>query len=315
MNRTAVQKIEQLFESERRRLWGIAYRMTGTAADADDVVQETFTRALTHPPAGGGDDEAAWRPWLARIAVNLARDAYRRRQRRAYVGPWLPGAVETGPDSPLELDGLPGHDRPDARYDRLESVTFAFLLALEALTPRQRAVLLLRDVFDYSVHETAEALELSDANVKVTHHRARAVMAGYDRARCRPDEKRRTRTAAALERLMIALGGDDVAAVERLLAADVRSLNDGGGEFRAALRPVLGRARVARLYWRLGRRRPPVAGEIRLINGLPALILRVAPGTPRDADCAILIIDVDEEEQIVAVNTIAASAKLRAVRI
>ena len=141
---------------ERRFLIGLCYRMTGSAADAEDVVQETFARALERPPAR---TDAPWRPWLVRVALNLAKDELRRRKRRGYKGPWLPEPIE---DSEwIE----PSHEPQSTagRYELLESVSFAFLLALEALSPAQRAVLLLRDVFEYTGAETAEALDLSEA--------------------------------------------------------------------------------------------------------------------------------------------------------
>ncbi len=115
----------------------------------------------------------------------------------------------------------------------MESVSYAFLLALEALTPAQRAVLLLRDVIDYEVRETAVALGMSEANVKTTHHRARRAMAAYDGARCRPTPARQSATGAALARFLDALQRDDVAALEALLSEEVRSLTDGG-EYPAA---------------------------------------------------------------------------------
>ena len=121
-------------------------------------------------------------------------------------------------------------------------MSYAFLLALEALTPQQRAVLLLRDVFDYSVAETAEALGLSEPNVKTTHHRARRAMRAYDQQRCVPTRALQERTRAALEQLLVGLMNRDVAAIEALLADDVRSLSDGGGEFAAAHNPVDGQA-------------------------------------------------------------------------
>src|SRR5262249_19652970 len=153
--------------------------MTGVAADADDLVQETFLRAIERPRAA----DAALRPWLVGVARNLARDQRRRRRRRGWSGPWLPSPVETGDD-----EASPSFEpsATEGRYDLLESCTFAFLLALEALTPQQRAVLLLREVFDYSVTETAAALDLSTANVKTTHHRARRAMAAYDAHRRPP---------------------------------------------------------------------------------------------------------------------------------
>ena len=306
----AAPPLERLFADEHRRLWGLAYRMTGSTSDADDIVQETFARALTHPPAGGERDDAAWRPWLVRIAVNLARDVYRRRRRREYGGHWLPAALETDGESPLEP---PGADPPDARYDRLQSVTVAFLVALEALTPRQRAVLLLRDVFDYSVRETAAALDLGEPNVKVTLHRARAAMAAYDRRPSRADETARARTQAVLARFVSALGSDDVGAVEALLADEVRGFGDGGGQFSAARDPIVGRQRLARFYWTLGRHRPPTAVEVRVVNGLPALLLQFPPGRPVDPQQLVMHIELDDADRIIAIRSIMALPKLQSI--
>ena len=145
--------IDAVYREHGRFVWGLCYRMTGSATDADDLLQETFARALASPPR---DTSAPWRPWLVRVAVNLARDRLRRRKRTPYVGPWLPAPIETGEQVAEGLD-------PEHRYGLLESVTFAFLMACEALTPRQRAVLLLRDVLDYSVEETARALAMGAA--------------------------------------------------------------------------------------------------------------------------------------------------------
>src|SRR5262249_8300206 len=144
--------IDSLFEEHRRFLWGLCYRMTGSAADADDLVQDTFVRAMEHPPRRL--DEAL-RPWLGKVALNLSRDLLRRRKRRDYTGPWLPSPIDPSRDQRNVSDEPPAHDPHalEGRYELLESVSFAFLVALEALTPTQRAVLLLRDVFDYSVHE------------------------------------------------------------------------------------------------------------------------------------------------------------------
>jgi RNA polymerase sigma-70 factor (ECF subfamily) len=165
---TAALTVDAAFQEHRGLLWHLCYRMTGIAADADDLVQETFLRAIERPPPR---TDMALRPWLVRVALNLARDLLRRRRRRReYTGPWLPSPIETGEPGADAADdrvlpafepSLPGLGSTEGRYDLVESVTFAFLLALEALTPQQRAVLLLRDVFDYSVRETAEALAVS----------------------------------------------------------------------------------------------------------------------------------------------------------
>jgi RNA polymerase sigma-70 factor (ECF subfamily) len=260
-----------------------------------------------------------WRPWLVRVAMNLGRDALRRRKRRAYVGPWLPSPIETGPDGghpgddppsvEIEAEGRPG---TEARYDLLESVSFAFLLALEALTPRQRAVLLLCDVFDYSVKEAAAALGLSEPNVKTTHHRARKTLEPYDRARLRATPELAAKADAALQRFLQGLMAGDVAAVEALLAEDVRALNDGG-EFLAARKPIVGRAKVALAYVKLSRgAQAGLRVEIRRLNGLPALVAEqpaVGKLSPRyTLQCA-----VDAEGRIVAVYTVLATRKLTAL--
>jgi len=299
-----------LFVAERPVLWGICYRMTGNAADADELVQETFARALAQPPAR---TDAPWRPWLVRVAMNLARDHLRRRRRSPYRGPWLPSPIEAG-------DALPAYEIPaergsptEGRYELLESVSFAFLLALEVLTPAQRAVLLLRDVFDYSVRETAVALDVSEPNVKTTHHRARRAMAAYDRDRCAPTAERRARTQEALERLLSALMADDVPALEALLAADVRSVTDGG-EYAAAHRPVLGRTRVVKLLRGLIRKGGAHAfPALRTLNGLPALVIAFAPLGPRFAPRGVMRCEVDAAGRITALHGVYASRKLTGV--
>ncbi|MGH7786632.1 MAG: sigma-70 family RNA polymerase sigma factor [Candidatus Binatia bacterium] len=299
-----------LFENQRRHVWGLCYRMTGNAADADELVQETFLRAIERPPARTEDP---WRPWLVRVAMNLARDLLRRRRRMGYRGTWLPSPIET------EGDALPAYELPadsgsptEGRYDLLESVSFAFLLALEALGPQQRAVLLLRDVFDYSVREAAEALGLSEPNVKTTHHRARKAMQAYERRRCIPTRDLQGRTRAALERFLAALGSQDGAALEAMLADDVRSWSDGG-EFAAAHNVVSGRGRVLRLIAGLTRHRPPQAVEVRSINGLPAVLLDWGGAGRRTAPRGVLRLDVDADGRITALHTVLASRKLTAV--
>src|SRR5262249_2063378 len=182
------------FGEHRAFLWGVCYRVTGSAADADDAVQETFVRALKHAPK----ELAEPRRWLVTVAVNASRDFLRRRKRRAYVGPWLPSPIQTSDEDPLpsyEPATLSGHTL-ESRYDLMESVSLAFLQALEALSPTQRAVLLLTDVFDYSASETADALDLTVANVRTVHHRARRAMEAYNRRRAGPTAERRQATAA-----------------------------------------------------------------------------------------------------------------------
>jgi len=292
------------FREHERFLWGLCYRITGSAADADDLVQETFVRAMERPPPR---PDLPWRPWLTRVAVNLARDALRRRRRRGYVGPWLPSPIETEPPA-YEADATAG------RYDLLESVTFAFLLALEALTPLQRAVLVLRDVFDYSVEETAAALGISAANVKTSHHRARRAMHAYERDRRRPTRALQEETRQALERLVSCLARGDAAGMEALLGADVRAMSDGGGEFHAARVPIIGAKKVALFYTRIAARRPLARSEVRTLNGFPGLVVEFADAPAREARRIVVRLDVAPDGRIVRLDTVLASCKMTAIR-
>ena len=298
------------FSQHREFLWGLCYRMTGSAADADDLVQDTFERALRHPP---GDAERSLRPWLARVAINLSCDQLRRRKLAPYRGTWLPEPV---PTETLRAAGE-GRAGADARYELLESTTFAFLLALEALRPVQRAVLLLRDVFDYSVRETAEALELSEANVKTTLHRARAAMAAYDAQRCVPDRALYRRTERVLRRFLLHLATDNVRAIEALLREDVMSLNDPGDEFVAARRAVVGRRKVALFNRKIAQLVEMVRADARIgiadINGLPALVMEYVPTRTDFAPRQVLQLLIDAEGRIQRELVVLARHKLARV--
>lgn len=296
-------------------LHNLARYLTGNAADADDLVQETFVRAMERPPPR---TDEPWRPWLVRVALNLGRDLLRRRRRRAYVGPWLPSPIETGDEaSPPSVEPLVGAGQTtEGRYDLLESVSYAFLVALEALTPLQRAVLLLRDVFDYTVAETADALGVSEANVKTTLHRARRRMAAYDRARTVPTRELQERTRATLARFVGALASADLPALESLLSESVRAVSDGAGEFHAARVPIIGRARVARFHWNIARRRTaavPPRVEVRMLNGLPSLVIELLDGARDEAGRFVIRTDVDADGRIVALHSILATRKLTAL--
>ncbi|HEU4538222.1 MAG TPA: sigma-70 family RNA polymerase sigma factor [Polyangiaceae bacterium] len=289
-----------------RLLWGVCYRMTGSAADADDLVQETFLRAVERPPPRADEPLG---PWLMRVAVNLGRDALRRRRRRGYVGPWLPSPVEDEGVASFEFEGEGG---TEGRYDLLESVSFAFLLALEVLTPAQRAVLLLRDVFDRSVRETAEALGASEANVKVLHHRARKALAPYEaaRARTRPTPALARDVGAALQRFFAALAAGDEAALAGAFAEGAEAWSDGGGEFLAARLVVRGASSVARLYLGLAKKGSPVGRlDVRTVNGVPALVCERA-AKAREAPRFVLTCDVDERGRITRLYNVLATRKL-----
>jgi len=303
--------LEAAFQSERGFLLGVAYRLVGSIADAEDVVQATFERALARPPK---DTDRAWRPWLVRVAVNLGRDHLRRRRRRGYDGPWLPSPIATPAGEALFDVAEPADTQ--GRYELMESVSFAFLVALEALTPTQRAVLILRDVFDYDGRETAVALDLSEANVRQHLHRARRAMGDYDELR--RDRLRRVGDEVAqslLARFLVAVAQRDVGAVEALLAEDVVMLSDGGGEFHAARVPVRGANKVARFFINISKlsagshaSAPRLA--FRRLNGIPAVVVEV--DTPRAgiAPRFVTLGELDADGRMCRIWSVLATAKL-----
>ena len=300
------------FDEHRGFLWGLCYRITGSAADADDLVQETFLRALKRGPERLDDP----RRWLTRVAVNAARDALRRRKRRSYIGPWLPTPITMpGEEAPPSYEPVADDGRTlEGRYDLLESASLAFLQALEGLTPTQRAVLLLSDVFDYSAAEVAKALGLAAGNVRTIHHRAKRVMASYDQHRTVPTASNQARTQKSLEQFLAFLGAGDVGGIERMLAADVRAVSDGGGEFTATRRPILGRGRVARFFARLAASRPgPMRITMPSLNGFPAAQFEFETSPGRRPPRLVLSVDVDADGLISALRVIANSTKLAAV--
>lgn len=295
-----VSVLSDAFEAHRRLLWALSYRMTGSPADADDVVQETFLRAIEHPPA---DLEAPLRPWLVTVTANLAKDALRRRRTRPYPGVWLPG--------PVESDAWAGMvDAPQERFDLLETGTYSFLVALEALTPQQRAVFLLREVFDCSIEETARSLGLSEPNVKVTLHRAKKAL----KRPAYPTTTKRNLTERALRRFHEALASQDLQALESLFAAEATACADSGGVYAAAATPIVGREAIARFFLALARNSPPMNLELRYVNGLPGQIgerggPEDGPGAPR----WVLLAEVDAGGRIAWVRTVLAPRKLAAI--
>jgi len=295
-------------ETDRRLLWGLCYRMTGNAADADDLVQETFVRAIEKPPAR---TDQPMRPWLIRVAINLSRDLLRRRRRQGYVGPWLPSPVPTDEESPASYEPpAPDKDSPASRYDLKESISFAFLLALEALTPTQRAVLLLRDVFDYSTSDTASALDMTESNVKVTLLRARRKMSDYNKAEA-IEPARQEATRRALEQFLLYLNTRDAAGIERLLAEDVVSTSDSGGEVLAARNPVRGRDRVLRLIFGLASKaliKPRFS--IRSFNGLPGILVEDLPVAENVAPKYTIHFELDNEGRVRRLDTVLSPGKL-----
>lgn len=295
-------------EPHRGAVWGLGYRMLGTPADADDLVQDTWLRALERPPRDVSRD---LRPWLITVAANLARDRLRARKRRAYVGPWLPGPV-LDVEGILEREHPTGDDderSPAGRISRRESLRFAFLVALEALTPLQRAVLILRDVFDLDTEETAQALGTSTGNVKTTLHRARRALAPYDEEVAHPSEAVAT---AVLVEWLGKLAAGDVAGMVALMRDDVRAVSDGGGEVLAARKVVVGAEAVARLYLGLlqkhGQGTEPRLAQV---NGEPALVVTHPHAPPGVAGLFVLRLDIDDEGRVRAVSSVLAPQKVR----
>lgn len=280
-------------EPHRPLLRDLAYRITGCVGDADDVVQETFVRALRSPPP---DRSRPLRPWLVRVAANLAKDALRRRRRRTYVGPWLPTPVET-----------PG---PEARAEQRESVGWAALVALEALTPQQRAVLVLRDVAEYTPDEVAEVLATTPEAVRAAHLRARRALAA---ATPREPADLDAATWSALTRLGAALAAGDVTVLEALLVEDARAVTDGGGQYRAALRVVQGASRVARLLLGLARKHGTGGVVPTRVNDRPALWIRPARVRRRLAPRTLMVLVLAPDGRVAAVHTLASDAKLAGI--
>ena len=303
----------QTFDEHKRFLWGMCYRMTGSAADADDIVQDTFVRALEKPPT---DMEAPLRPWLVKVAMNLSRDQLRRRRRREYVGPWLPSPILTDGDDHVHADPSSAtEDSPVAHYDITESVTLAFLLALEALTPAQRAVLLLRDVFDYSTTETAEALDMSEANIKVTLHRARRIIGSYEKKRVSKFSRRVEEMRDILQRFLSRLASGDVQGLQEMLAADVVLVTDGGGEINALAEPVYGSEKVLRLIVKLYEaNREVTSTALRNVNGEPAILVERGQMRPGHASFFTMHCELDDRSRMQRLHFVFAPSKLTALK-
>jgi RNA polymerase sigma-70 factor (ECF subfamily) len=301
--------LETAFREERRRLFLLAYRITGSVTDAEDVVQETFLRALATPPA---HTDWPWAPWLQRVAANAARDALRRRKRTRYVGQWLPAPIETDAYGDLLLPAAHEPESTAGRYELLESVSIAFLTALEALTPTQRAVLVLCDVIEYAAREAGEALGLREANVRQILLRARRAMAAYDHSSRRFDPAHAERTRETLGRMLLAFAQRDVTALAALLAEDVVTWHDGGGEFLSAMRPVRGRSRVVRLHLGIAR---DDALHVRIVslNGLPAVVAEYAGGPHRLARRFVLAVQLNDAGEICEIRSLVATPKLAGI--
>jgi RNA polymerase sigma-70 factor (ECF subfamily) len=276
--------------------------MTGVAADADELVQDTFVRALEakpdeHEPLGG---------YLFRIATRLCIDRLRRRQSEGYKGPWLPSPV---PDEQLGVEAP-----ASARYEVLESASFAFLLALEALSAEQRAAVVLGDVFDLSAKEVGACLGLEEANVRQLQHRARKALERYDRERVKCDDALRERTRAAMEGFFVSLATGDVEAAKKFLADDVQVLSDGAGVFHAAMVPIHGPDRTTLFFSRLMQMREVLTNEVVRFNGLWALDATFSQRLDKDPPRGVTGVQLDANGKIAVIYSVVAPAKLTAAR-
>ncbi|MEU7747608.1 RNA polymerase sigma-70 factor [Nonomuraea sp. NPDC049158] len=247
----------EAFVTHRNLLFTVAYEMLGSAADAEDVLQETWLRWMKVDLAQVYDQRA----YLVRITTRRSLDRLRtmRRRKEAYIGPWLPEPLLTAPDVAEDVE-------------LAESVSMAFMLVLETLSPTERAVFVLREAFDVSYDEIATAVGKSPAAVRQIAHRARLhVQARRPREVISPSQAR-----AVLESLRRALETRDLQGLLDVLAPEVVLISDGGGVRQAAPRPITGAEKAARfIVGGLGKAQVALTSDPTVVNGNPALILRV----------------------------------------
>jgi RNA polymerase sigma-70 factor (TIGR02957 family) len=247
----------EAFLAHRNLLFTVAYEMLGSAADAEDVLQETWLR-WANVDLGTVRDRRAY---LVRITTRQALTRLRTlgRRKESYVGPWLPEPLLTAPDVAEDVE-------------LADSVSMAMMLVLETLTPTERAVFVLRDVFDVGYDEIAEAVDKSPAAVRQIAHRARAHVA----ARRPRGVVSAAETRGALDAFQRAVETGDLQGLLDILAPDVVLVGDGGGVKQAVLRPVVGADKVARVLTAgLGRVAAAASLQPVQVNGYPALVLRL----------------------------------------
>ena len=238
-----------LFEAQRPRLTGIAYGMLGSVMDAEDVVQDAYLRWSRVDPADVESPAAYLTTVTTRLAIDRLRSAQQRRE--TYVGPWLPEPMVTLDDDPADLVAT------------AERLSMALLVTLERLNPVERAVLLLRDVFDFDYPAIADVVDRSPQNCRQIASRARERVGDPARARPLEQEQRRLATEYAA-----AIASRDVAGLARILAEDVVLWSDGGGQVRAARHPQAGRDRVASYLVSVSQQAPDdVDVELVTVNG------------------------------------------------
>ncbi len=286
-----------LFQHYRPLLFSIAYRMLGSAAEADDILQDAYLRFQAVPPAEVESPKSYLSAIVTRLCLNQLTSA--RARRETYLGPWLPEPVLTATHPELV--------NPETRGIDYDSISMAFLTLLQNLTPAERAVFLLHEVFDYNYGEIAHILEKSEAACRKLGSRAKDyVTANRPRFQTTPEEHRRL-----LEAFMRAAGEGDVEGLTALLAEDVTFWADGGGKVKgAALEPVRGPLNVARFVIGVTTRFMPAGATFAVanVNGKPTLLIRRADGAP-----AIVVSLEVGERRVQTIWAIANPDKLGAV--
>ncbi|SHH36199.1 RNA polymerase sigma-70 factor [Streptomyces sp. 3214.6] len=257
MSDHATNAATETFVAHRNLLFTVAYEMLGSAADAEDVLQETWMRWVKVDLGQVSDQRA----YLVRITTRQALNRLRtmKRRREAYVGPWLPEPLLTAPDVAENVE-------------LAESVSMALMLVLETLSPTERAVFVLREVFDVDYDEIAAAVGKSPAAVRQIAHRARRhIDARRPRSVVSVSE-----TRAALESFQRALETRDLQGLLNVLAPEVVVVSDGGGIKQAALRPIIGAEKVVRfLAGGLGKTDATITVGPAVVNGSPGLVFRL----------------------------------------
>jgi RNA polymerase sigma-70 factor (TIGR02957 family) len=282
------------FDRHRRLLFTVAYQMLGSVADAEDVVQDAWLRWS----AADRDDVVDERAYLVQITTRLALDRLgsARARRESYVGPWLPEPLLTG-GGPVA--SAPPAPEPDEAAELGERVSLALLVVLETLSPAERAVFVLREVFGMSTAEVAGVLDRSEAAVRQMAHRAREhVQARQPRF----DTDRRAQREVT-ERFFAAVAGGDLEALLAALAPDVLLISDGGGRTRAALRPITGADKVARWLVAAGQQGatiPDLRIELAEVNGAPAIV--GWSGSEPFGSISLTVADGRIEQVLVVVN-------------
>jgi RNA polymerase sigma-70 factor, ECF subfamily len=247
----------ETFSEQRSLLFSIAYRMLGSVMDAEDMVQETFLRWQDAPV----DEVRAPKAYLSTVITRLCIDQLRsaKAKREQYIGPWLPEPLITEDTSDI-----------DEHLALADSLSMAFLVLLERLSPIERATFLLREVFDYPYPEIAQIVDKSEANCRQMVHRAREhISTGESRFEPTPEQLQEISA-----RFLAATANGDMDGLIELLAEDVTVWSDGGGKVPAALNPIYGPEKVARFFIKLAGKMPSnTAMRIVRVNGQPGFIL------------------------------------------